>query len=87
VDRNVVVRRDRILHREFGRVVKVATPPSRIQWSCNALASPRTSTELVFTMDRMMLWCAQSAKGILMFDEFLISENCTLLMLMPHHMM
>jgi hypothetical protein len=58
-----------------------------MQWSCNALASPRTSTELVFTMDRMMLWCAQSVYRILMFDEFPILKNCTLLMLLPHHMM
>jgi hypothetical protein len=71
----------------FAGLVKVATPPSRMRLHCNALASPQMSTESVFTMDRMMLWCAQSARGILVFDEFLISENCTLLMLMPHYMM
>jgi len=68
----------------FAGLARVATP---MQWSRNALASPRTSTKLVFTMDRMMLWCAQSACRILVFDEFLIFENCTQLMLTPHYMM
>ena len=31
--------------------------------------------------------CTVRLIGNLVFDEFLISENCTLLMLTPHHMM